>query len=53
MIEGYTPKSRDDAMASFNNVSDRYFETLGTSIVGGPRFQQPRHVHFAEGGHHQ
>jgi putative ABC transport system permease protein len=38
MIEGYTPKSRDDAMASFNNVSDRYFETLGASIVGGRDF---------------
>ena len=29
VIEGYTPKSRADAMASFNDVSDRYFETLG------------------------
>ena len=38
MIEGYTPKSRDDAMASFNNVTGRYFETLGTSIVGGRDF---------------
>ena len=35
VVEGYTPKSREDAMASFNNVSDRYFETVGTSIVGG------------------
>jgi predicted permease len=38
VIEGYAPKSRDDAMASFNNVSDRYFETLGSSIVGGRDF---------------
>jgi putative ABC transport system permease protein len=38
MIDGYAPKSRDDAMASFNNVSDRYFETLGTAIVGGRDF---------------
>src|ERR1700693_613970 len=30
-IEGYTPKSRSDGMASFNNVSDGYFETLSTS----------------------
>ncbi|SPF41370.1 Permease [Candidatus Sulfopaludibacter sp. SbA4] len=37
-IEGYTPKSRDDAMASFNNVSDRYFETLGASIAAGRDF---------------
>jgi predicted permease len=39
-IEGYTPKSRDDAMASFNNVSDRYFETLGSSILGGRDFNR-------------
>jgi putative ABC transport system permease protein len=37
-IEGYTPKSRSDGMASFNNVSDGYFETLGTSIAGGRDF---------------
>jgi predicted permease len=38
VIEGYTPKSRADAMASFNNVSDSYFETLATPIVGGRDF---------------
>jgi putative ABC transport system permease protein len=38
MVEGYTPKSHDDALASFNNVSDRYFETLGASITGGRDF---------------
>jgi putative ABC transport system permease protein len=38
VVEGFTPKSRDDAMASFNNVSDRYFETLGTRIVVGRDF---------------
>jgi len=38
MLEGYTPKSRDDAMANFNNVSDRYFETIGTPIVAGRDF---------------
>ncbi len=53
VVEGYTPKSREDAMASFNNVSDRYFETIGTSIVGGRDFNRPRHVHFDEGGHRQ
>jgi predicted permease len=37
-IEGYTPRSREDAMASFNNISDGYFETLGTSIIGGRDF---------------
>jgi putative ABC transport system permease protein len=38
VIEGYTPKSRADAMASFNNVSDSYFETLATPVVGGRDF---------------
>jgi predicted permease len=38
VVEGYTPKSHEDAMASFNNVSDEYFETVGTSIVGGRDF---------------
>jgi putative ABC transport system permease protein len=38
MLEGYTPKSRDDAMANFNNVSDRYFETIGTPMASGRDF---------------
>jgi putative ABC transport system permease protein len=38
LIDGYTPKSHDDALASFNSVSDRYFETLGTSMVAGRDF---------------
>jgi putative ABC transport system permease protein len=38
VIEGYTPKSRADAMASFNNVSDSYFESLATPIVSGRDF---------------
>lgn len=37
-VDGYTAKSRDDAMAAFNNVSDGYFETLGTSILIGRDF---------------
>ncbi|MEO7143967.1 MAG: ABC transporter permease [Bryobacteraceae bacterium] len=40
VVEGYTPKSRDDAMASFNNVSGRYFETLGTPVIGGRDFNR-------------
>ncbi len=40
VVEGYTPKSRDDATASLNNVSDRYFETLGTSILAGRDFSR-------------
>jgi len=47
-IDGYTPKSRDDAMVSFNNVSDRYFETIGSAIVGGRDFN----IHDAEGRHY-
>jgi putative ABC transport system permease protein len=39
-IEGYTPKSRDDAMVAFNNVTDQYFETVGTPIVGGRDFDR-------------
>ena len=37
-VDGYTPKSRSDAMAAFNNVSDGYFETLGSSVVMGRDF---------------
>ena len=38
MLEGYTPKSRDDAMANFNNVSDQYFGTIGTAMAAGRDF---------------
>jgi predicted permease len=38
VVEGYTPKSHDDAMASFDNVTDRYFETIGTPMIGGRDF---------------
>jgi len=38
VLEGYTPKSRDDGMSNFNNVSDRYFETIGTAMAGGRDF---------------
>jgi predicted permease len=37
-LEGYTPKSGNDAMVGFNNVTDQYFETVGTPIVGGRDF---------------
>jgi predicted permease len=37
-VDGYTPKSRNDSLAYFNNVSDRYFETLGTSVIAGRDF---------------
>lgn len=38
VIDGYTAKSRDDATVYFNQVSDRYFETLGIGIVAGRDF---------------
>ncbi|HLJ14441.1 MAG TPA: ABC transporter permease [Bryobacteraceae bacterium] len=37
-IEGYTAKSRADATVSINQVSDQYFETLGTPILAGRDF---------------
>jgi predicted permease len=39
-VEGYAPKSHEDAMVSFNNVSDGYFETIGTPIIGGRDFNR-------------
>jgi predicted permease len=38
VIDGYTPKSHADALASYNHVSNRYFETLGTPVVAGRDF---------------
>jgi putative ABC transport system permease protein len=38
VVDGYTPKSRGDGIASFNDVSDRYFETIGTPILSGRDF---------------
>jgi len=37
-IEGYTSKSRDDTLVYFNQVSDRYLETLGIALVAGRDF---------------
>jgi putative ABC transport system permease protein len=37
-IEGYTPQAKADTMAHFNAVSDRFFETLGTSLLAGRDF---------------
>jgi predicted permease len=37
-IEGYTSKSREDTMVYFNEVSGRFFETLGTDLVAGRDF---------------
>ncbi len=38
VIDGYTPKSPDDISVFMEEVSDRYFETIGTAIVAGRDF---------------
>ena len=40
LIDGYTPKSHRDALASFNHVSDRHLETLGTPMLAGRDFSE-------------
>jgi putative ABC transport system permease protein len=37
-IEGYTPKGNEDTLVYSNNVSDRFFETLGTDLIAGRDF---------------
>ena len=37
-IEGYTSKGGEDTLVYFNEVSDRYFETLGTDLLAGRDF---------------
>jgi predicted permease len=37
-IEGYTSKGREDTLVYFNEVSDRYFETLRTDLIAGRDF---------------
>ena len=39
-IEGYTSKSKEDTDVYFNNVSDRFFETLGTDLMAGRDFNE-------------
>ncbi|HLK69959.1 MAG TPA: ABC transporter permease [Bryobacteraceae bacterium] len=39
-IEGYTAKSRDDTLVYFNEVSDRYFETMGMKLLAGRDFNE-------------
>lgn len=39
-IEGYAAKGRDDTLVYFNQVSDRYFETLRMDLVAGRDFNQ-------------
>ena len=35
VVPGYEPPSRNDALAWFNQVSDGYFATMGTPLLGG------------------
>ncbi len=37
-IEGYTPKRREDTLVHFNEVSNGFFETLGTGLLAGRDF---------------
>ncbi len=37
-LDGYTSKGRFDTLANLNQVSDGFFETLGTAFVGGRDF---------------
>jgi predicted permease len=37
-VEGYAPKSREDANIWFNSVTDRFFETFGTGFLTGRDF---------------
>jgi len=37
-VEGYKPKSKEDTEVYLNNVTDRFFETLGTELLAGRDF---------------
>jgi putative ABC transport system permease protein len=37
-VEGYASKGREDTVVDFNQVSDRFFETLGTALLAGRDF---------------
>ena len=39
-VEGFTPKSRDDALVWMYQVSPRFFETLGTPLTAGRDFDR-------------
>jgi putative ABC transport system permease protein len=38
LVDGYAPKSRQDADVLFNRISEGYFETLATPILAGRDF---------------
>jgi predicted permease len=37
-VDGYVSKSREDTVVNFNQVSDRFFETLGPALIAGRDF---------------
>jgi predicted permease len=37
-VEGFSPKSEEDALVYFNEVTDGYFATLGTPLLAGRDF---------------
>ena len=37
-VDGFTPKSADDALAYFNEVTDGFFAAMGTPLVAGRDF---------------
>jgi putative ABC transport system permease protein len=37
-IEGYTSKGKEDTLVYFNEVRDKYFDTVGTDLVAGRDF---------------
>jgi predicted permease len=39
-VPGYTPRPNENMSAVLNRVSPRYFETLGTKLVGGRAFDE-------------
>jgi putative ABC transport system permease protein len=38
IIDGYQPKGKDDTLVYFNEVSDRYFETMRMKLLAGRDF---------------